>query len=460
MSDSGDTGDTATEWHRGQLRFAERFVREHGGTFAYVHGIGWHAWDSVRWAACMDGGATRAMRATITEAIREVPSLPKSDQDDLSKDLAKMERASDIRGALSLAGDDYPCAVAGAALDGQAHLLNTLNGTVNLHTGEHRAPDPADRISKVAGGRFNPDARSEVFDDFLANIQPDPAMRSFLARSLGSALLGQVREHVLLIWHGVGANGKGTLRNAVSHALGDYSVEVPADILLQSRFGTGGAHPEKMRLRGARTAFCSEIAAGAHLDAPTMNALTGGDPIIAKLLYRDSITFNPSHTLIMLTNHLPVVRGDDPAVWRRLCAVPFKVVVANADQDPALGEKLNGAADAVLAWLWHGWLDYSRNGLAPPEAVAEATREYKLDSDVLARYLADEDAVCHGHGTVGSADLYGAFKDWCRDQGEPVDMTNKAFTEAMDLRGHRRKRGNRGAQWQDLMIVSRDGERP
>src|SRR5581483_1182657 len=165
----------------------------------------------------------------------------------------------------------------GHLLDGDPHLLNTRTGTVELHAGTVRPPDPADHLSKVTRAGFDPDARSGVFDAFLERVQPDPAARAFLARQLGSALLGVVREHVLFIWHGQGANGKGTLRDAILHALGDYAVEVPADLLLVTRHAN--LAPERMRLKGARVAFCSEIGSGAKLDEPTMKKLTGGDPV-------------------------------------------------------------------------------------------------------------------------------------------------------------------------------------
>lgn len=452
--------DTAQEFHRGQLRFAERFTRSYGGLLLYAHGIGWHEYDGARWAECLDGGEKRAVVSLVKEALRELAGLDDAERKLLIQDISRVESAPGVNGVLDLAQNMFPCTVAATGLDADPELLNTRNGTVNLTTGEVRSPRPEDHLSKVTGTAFNPDARSDVFEYFLRQTQPDPEMRAFLARSLGSALLGRVREHVLLIWHGVGANGKGTLRDAVRGALGNYAVEVPAEILLQSKYGQQGLAPERMRLKGARVVFCSEIANGARLDEATTKKLTGGDPVTAKLLYRNPIEFDPSHTLLMLTNYLPQVRGDDPAVWRRILAVPFGVVVPPDRRDGDLPQKLKANAEAVLAWLWHGWLDYQRNGLKPPKAVLDATNRYRLDSDVLARFLGDESAVIEGHGHVSSAQLYKAFTDWARAEGEDVQMTNKAFTDAMQKRGFERKRTNGGQAWQKLMLGKRFDAEP
>jgi putative DNA primase/helicase len=156
----------------------------------------------------------------------------------------------------------------------------------------------------------------------------------------------------------------------------------------------------------------------------------------------------------MLTNHLPQVRGDDPATWRRIYSVPFGEVIPPEDRDGQLPEKLKACPEAILAWLWAGWLDYQRNGLNPPQTVLDATKRYQLDSDILARFLADEDTVCLGHGQARSSDLYRAFMDWIRQQGEDVTMSNKAFTEAMELRSFEKRHTKQGKVWSGLMLVT------
>ena len=462
-----DPGESdAVDDHTGHLRFARRFVTRYGGRFLHAHGIGWHEFDGSRWAVCADGAATRAVGRLVRDAWCDLGKLGKDDSDprltrkSLMRDIQRCETAPGIAGVLDLAGKLHPCTVAAAALDSDPYLLNTRGGTADLRTGAVRACDPADRITKVTTASLDPAAQSDEFDAFLCKIQPEPEMRAFLARSLGSALLGRVREHALLIWFGTGANGKGTLRDAVAYALGDYGIEVPSDLLLISKWGTGQFAADRMRLRGARLAFCSEIAEGAKLDESTMKKLTGGDPVNACLKYRNPVQFDPSHTLVMLTNHLPQVRGDDPATWRRILAVPFAVVVADKEQDTELPERLRGCADAVLAWLWGGWLDYQKQGLAPPKAVLDATRRYQHDSDVVARFMDPESGqVVLGRGSVPSGQLYAAFTAWCRTEGEGVAMSNKAFTAVLEKHGHRRlPRRNRATSWAQIMLAEGPGE--
>ena len=100
-----------------------------------------------------------------------------------------------------------------------------------------------------------------------------------------------------------------------------------------------------------------------------MKRLTGGDAIRARRMRQDFIEFAPSHTALLITNHLPKVSGDDAAIWRRLRVVPFDVVIPESEQDGTLGEQLELEADAILAWAVAGYRDYvARGGLDEPAA--------------------------------------------------------------------------------------------
>src|SRR5262245_31431488 len=178
-------------------------------------------------------------------------------------------------------------------------------------------------------------------------------MRDFLALLLGHRLEGRVIEHLLPIFCGVGANGKSTFVGAALGALGDYAGPADPDLLTARTFD---AHPTGTAdLFGMRIAVLHETDAGRPLAEGTVKRLTGGDRLKARRMREDFWSFEPSHTFVMLTNHKPVVGGDDEGIWRRLRLVPFDVVIPTEEQDEELGDKLALEADAVLTWLTHGY---------------------------------------------------------------------------------------------------------
>lgn len=446
----------AGDRHRGHLRMAERFVAEHSDGMRHVHGIGWHRWDGARWEADDLRADIEAAVATVKAALRELGRLDGQERDELYQDARKSESASGIEGMLKIASALTPISTSSKALDADPYLFNTPDGTINLRTGKSTDNQRDDLITKVAGASIG-DETDEEWESFLKRIQPDDEVRAFVQRLFGYAMLGKVTEHVMPIFTGTGANGKGTLRDAVMSAFGDYAIEVDPAILMESKHERHGAF--KMRLRGARLAFCSETEKGRKFAEATMKRLVGGDQIEANLMHKNPITFDPSHTLVMLTNHLPAVSGDDPAVWRRILVVPFDVVIPPEERDGGLPERLKRAAPAVLAWAYQGWLDYQQNGLNPPEAVRIKTQEYRDESDSLGRFLGER-TLDGPHNVVRARELFTAWSNWCHASGiKAEEIGNEvSFAASMKARGFEKKSRKIGAVWIGLMLAGDEDE--
>lgn len=434
---------------------AERFIAEHGAQLRYVHGLGWHVWDGSRWLLDEQRVDLAYAVRTVKTALQALESMSGDERDDLYKDIRKSESASGLEGMLKIASALDPISTASKALDADPHKFNTPEGTLDLLEGTVSPCSRADLITKVAGAGLPEDgdeepAGAEEWDAFLRRILPDQEVREFVQRLFGYAMLGKVTEHVMPIFTGTGANGKGTLRDALMAAFGDYAIEVDPAILMESKHERHGAF--KMRLRGARLTFCSETEKGKRFAEATMKRLVGGDPIEANLMHKNPITFDPSHTLIMLTNHLPLVSGDDPAVWRRILVVPFDVVIPESERDSALPDRLKKAAPAVLEWAYAGWLDYQEQGLNPPEIVRIKTEEYKASSDVLGRFL-DERTIASPHASVPARELFTAWTSWCHASGEQA-CSEVEFSKSMTARGMASKRTKVGKVYTGVMLAA------
>lgn len=439
------------ERHRGQLRMAERLVHREARGLRHVHGVGWHVWDGARWARDLNGTATRRAVDTVKAAYRDLADLDREAQKELLTDIHKCESASGLEGLLRLAGSLLPLAVSVDQLDADPYLFNTASGTLDLRSGQVRPHDPADLLTKVAGCGYDPTAQSEVFEHFLAEVLPDPAMRAFVGRLFGHALVGRVIEHLLPIFTGVGQNGKSTLLTAVSAAFGDYAIAAEPDLLVDR----GSVHTTgQADLLGVRLAVCSETDAGRRLAAGTVKRLTGGDKVRARRMRQDNIEFDASHSVFMVTNYKPQVPGDDPALWRRLRIVPFDVKVATPDT--GLGERLALELPAVLAWIVEGHRDWHEHGLDEPTQVLEATAKYQAASDVLGRFL-DDGCLLSPHATVKARQLYSAWQAWCHTNGEDAG-TEVVFANAMLDRGFTKTKRNGTMTYLGLGLAADEDE--
>jgi putative DNA primase/helicase len=421
----------------GQLRMAHRLADTCAHQLMFVHAVGWHYWTGTHWAEDDQGYAARCVIEVLKVALSESVG-----DKQLRVDVNKVESAAGVKGVLKLAESFEQFIASPSDLDADPFLLNCANGTLDLRSGELRPHDPRDRITKVCRGAYRSGARSAEWDAFLATVLPDAGQRGYLQRVIGQSLMGEVREHLFPILTGTGANGKGTAYGAIGHAMGSYGIVVDPEVLMVKRYG--GSTTELLDLRGARLAFASETGQGRMLDETLMKRLAGGDGLRARRMYKDTVQWDPSHQLIYITNHLPSVKGDDPATWRRIRVIAFNVTIPEAERDAELPGRLKNAADEILTWAIEGHFQYRADGMQTPVSVKVATEEYQLQNDAVRRFVAEECTTTPGSAALTS-ELHAAWQRWAQADGaEP--LSDKAFGKELDRLGFCSTRTKRGAQ--------------
>jgi putative DNA primase/helicase len=430
------------EIHSGQLRMAYRLQDAYADKLLHVHDYGWHYVDGARWTYDDMGASKLAVVSVLRTALSE--SLGDKQ---LAADVRRCESAGGIAGILDIASASKEFAATVRDLDADPHLLNTANGTLDMRTMEMSPHNPRDRITKVTRAAYNPDAKSELWEQFLERVLPDAEVRQFLQRYVGYGLSGRVSEHVLAIWTGTGANGKSVCDNAIRYALGDYAISCEPNLFMHR----DNAHPTgEMDLMGRRWITVSESDKGRKLAESTVKRLTGGDTIRARRMRKDFVQFEPSHTAVLVTNHLPVVSGDDEALWRRLTVVPFDVVIPEPERDGTLGDRLELEAEGILAWAVHGFAEYKLAGLNLPEAVKEATRGYRNRSDTVGQFI-DESCITGPAVKAKTQALLGAYQRWCESSGIAA-ISDAAFYESLDAHGYHSTK-NRDGKWRHGIAV-------
>jgi putative DNA primase/helicase len=273
--------------------------------------------------------------------------------------------------------------------------------------------------SKCMAVAYDPDADCPGFDRFLAEVQPDPDMRSFLQRWFGLNMTG-LPVQKLLFQHGSGANGKSVLADLMARMLGDYAASIRIESLTgTARRGGGDATPDLIPLIGARMARTSEPDQGTRLQEGLIKELTGGEPVLVRALHSDFVEIRPIFKLTMSGNHRPEIRGTDDGIWRRVMLVPWEVTIPEARRNPNLVEDLMQEAPGILNWMIRGLMAYLEFGLSPPDSVTSATEEYRQESDPLGQFL-DWCCVMTGNpaDTIFAEDLGHAFAFYMIERGE------------------------------------------
>lgn len=422
---------------RTDLGNAERLVDRHGADLLRLAGQ-WYVWDGTRFRLDRTGAIERRAKQTVRSIYGEAQAVAghteaaEAERKATAKHAVKSEARGSIKAMVELAASDAAVVVEDAdELDADPWLLNCVNGTVDLRTGRLREHAQADRITKTTGVTFELDAAAPTWDGFLTRILPDPGSREFLQRIIGYSLTGLTSEEKLFLLNGGGANGKSTCIGMIMAALGEYAMAAPPDLLISKRRDIPN---DLAALRGARVASSSETEEGARLDETRTKELVTGDKQSARQLYGDFFDFQPKAKYWIATNHRPIIRGSDDAIWRRMVLFPFPERISDSEKDPQLGSKLRAELPGILAWAVRGCLAWQRDGLEPPEAIRAATNAYRAEQDLIGGFL-DERCVLHPRAETPASALYGDYKQWCEAAGEHP-QSQRRFGQRLGERGY------------------------
>lgn len=420
---------------------SQALIAEYGLELRYCPEMGrWLHWDGFRWhRQPAGGGIAREFAKAIARSYPDDGGWATHKKRSLS--------SAGIGACLALTETDYRITVPIDALDARPWELNTPGGIVDLRTGQLRPAEPRSLHTRSTMCAPDLEADPTAWLTFLdTTFQGDSELIGFIQRLMGYACVGAVREAILPVFYGQGANGKTVLLETVQAVLGDYATVAPQKFLVQ---GPGQHATEIAALAGARLVIASETNEGERFDEAKVKLLTGGDRIKARFMRQDEFTFTPSHLLVMMTNHRPEVGSGGTSFWRRVREVPFTHIVPEDARDPELKERLvEQHGPAIMAWLAQGAAAYARDGLREPTRVKVATQAYEASTDTVARFV--EDMVILGGGEavkVNSAQVREAYEAWCSAEGERPVSAKALTTQLCSKWPISKVKGSRGVRY-------------
>jgi len=426
--------DAAEKWSGGdgleftELGNAKRLVRLFDGRVRYeTSRRTWIFFDGVQWRDDSDGHVMRLAKQVATE-LSDTAGGNKTQR----KWGARSQSASAIRNMVELAKSEPNVCVSSDVFDLNPYLLNTPAGVCDLRTATIRPAEPEDWLTKCTAVGFDAAAECPRWLRFLEEVFPDPALRSFMQPLLGYIATGLTVEHIGVFALGSGRNGKGVTFNTLAWLLGSYSANTRYTTFMQSP--SGGATPELVALKGARLVLANEGNRDQRLDSALFKSMTGGDPITARDLYQAPVTFQPQFTPLIVSNYMPEMDGNDPALWARVVLLPFTQTFDGEVKDRDLPEVLRSEGPGILRWVVEGAAKYLQNGLEVPGCVTEAVAAYRGEMDVIGAFLSE---CCTASPTAecSASLLYQEFERFARELGVRIPSRMEFGTE-LGRRGH------------------------
>lgn len=418
---------------RSDVGNAECLAQLFGDDLRYCHTRKkWLLWDNSRWALDEDGRSYRAMIDVVRARFQACEAIPDLDQ---RKKAAAWcvgcESTAKLESALRSAGRSSAFTTTISIWDTDHFTAAAIGATLDLRTVVHRVVRREDFLTMQLGAAYDPEAECPRWIRFLGEVFLDNTeLMAYIQRAVGYCLTGDTREQKMFLCHGPGANGKSVFLETLAALLGDYGANAAFETFDANH--RNEASNDLAVLRGKRLVTVIETEEGRRLAEARVKSVTGQDPITCRFLYGEYFTYRPTYKIWLAMNHLPQIRGTDKGIWRRIELIPFRADF-EGKEDKTLAEALRGELDGILQWALEGLRQWWKRGLDTPQAVHQATKQYREDSDQVGRWIADRCLIV-SNVFLSSGAGYKNYEAWCKEVGEEPMSQNK-WSRRMNEKG-------------------------
>jgi P4 family phage/plasmid primase-like protien len=298
-------------------------------------------------------------------------------------------------------------------IDQDKDLIGFENGIFDLNLMEFRSGSSSDYVSLSTGYDYKyHDPGDPVYQELvtlISQILPEPETRHFTLKSLASCLDGHNRDENFYIWSGKnasGGNGKSTITELLTKALGEYAIDSPVALITGKRESANSPNSALAAIRNKRVVIMQEPASNDQIQADVMKSLTGGDRVSTRELNSTQIEFKPHAKFFLAANRIPTMSDIDGGVIRRLKITEFVsrfVEQFNAQEvedkymyefkiDKELKNKLETYKTVFMCILLDYYRIYREEGIIPPDSVLKVTKKYENNNNNIKSFI-DENIV-------------------------------------------------------------------
>jgi putative DNA primase/helicase len=295
-------------------------------------------------------------------------------------------------------------------------LINLSNGTFEISQRKQflRPFKKSDFLTYQLPFRYDSEATAPQFKAFLDEVLPEPELQNILAEYLGYIFVKNSvlkLEKVLLLF-GTGANGKSVLFEILMALLGSQNVTNYSLHKLTDDQGNSRAQLVNKLLN-----YSSEI--NGKLESSIFKQLVSGEPVEAKLLYKNTQIITDYARFMFNCNELPKEVENTNAFFRRFIILPFRVTIPPSKQDTTLSSRIiEKELSGVFNWVLGGLTRLLKNkGFTQSEIVKDEVLQYQKESDSVLMFLEDENYQKSVEDDRPLKDLFAEYKSYCIDSG-------------------------------------------
>jgi len=300
-------------------------------------------------------------------------------------------------------------------------ILPFKNGVIELKTGIFRIAETNEYIKDFINYEYVKTSTTNI-EYFFSQIFDDEILRTYFINELSMSLEGVNRFQKIIFLIGASAcNGKSTILELMSAALGYFGVRMSTQLITSSREKAEGASEAMMILKDKRFAYCTEPETGKKANINTIKELTG-DVITARGLYGKQEEFKVNSCLFMASQFAPELDNVDAGIIRRVCIIPFdKTFVLNPKKPNERQmksftfEEKDNLKIELINLLINNYKKLHENDFKfnRPQIVEDFTTNYFNENDIYKKFVSECIEITKNENDFLSVDeTFGLFKNF------------------------------------------------
>lgn len=297
--------------------------------------------------------------------------------------------------------------------DKEWYKIACKNGILNFISGELETPNKTELNTIFIPFEYDNDPPySPRIDQFMKEITSgDITKINFLYQVAGYCLLKKNMFAKFFIFLGEGGTGKSTYMNLLCKMVGEKNCARVALSDFDKDYYLSGLMSKLVNVD-------DDVMDNKALEGVgKFKSMISGDPISARQIYKDVVTFTPYCTCIFSCNKLPKIMDKTTGLYRRLVIVElnnkvktpdplFMAKVTDEDMQYFLFKAVEGIKQAI-----------EEGHFAINETEAELLRRFKRRQSALSEWLYENNiCLCDLIGNK-VLPLYSQFRDWCNTSG-------------------------------------------
>lgn len=285
---------------------------------------------------------------------------------------------------------------------------------------------------------YDPDADCPKWKQFLEQVLPGPGLIEVLQEYLGLLFVDRDKYKLeqMLVLLGGGSNGKSVVFETIFHILGSQNVSL-YDLPQLTRGQSSEANLAD--IDGRILNYSSDLDPK-DVSGGIIKRLISGEPMQARMLYKDPIQLKCIPLFICNANRLPDTSDKSHGWFRRLLIIPFNVTIKEKDQDKQLATKLRVEYPGILNWILEGRRRILEQNLqfTKAESVDRIKEEYKIVQDSIHGFIVSNRLVPEDNGTheyhVTSPTIYSKYCEYCGEVGKKPYGRNTFLTHLKEAK--------------------------